>query len=68
MCGPDPRGDAARASYKYGLVIVASSAAAYLPGSSWCVENPVLDSFGGALILMSLSRFLSHSVELSVHC
>jgi len=57
-----------QASFKYGPVIIVSSAAAYLPGSSRCVENPVLNSFGSTLILISFSSFLSCSVELAVYC
>lgn len=65
---PDPRGYSVRASFKCGLVMVVSSAVAYLPGSSRHVENPMLNSFGSTLVLTSSSHFLSHSVELSVHC
>lgn len=68
VCSPDPRDAAAQASFKYGLVILVTSAATYLPGCSWRVENPVLGSFGSTLVLMSLSCSLSHSFELSVHC
>lgn len=66
--GPDPRGYSVQASFKYGLVIIASSAATYLPGSSRHMENPVLNSFGSTSVLMSLSHFLRCLVELSVYC
>lgn len=47
--GPDHRGYSVQVSFKYELVTGESNAATYLPGSSWHVANPVLDSFGSTL-------------------